>query len=208
MAYVAVTLEYGQEKRDLALPMQVPSRLIIEGLGDLFKLSKKARANLFLGLQAEQGLRPISPNANLGETGVLHGMTLTLLAEQQVKTPIPQTGAVLKAQNGNSYPLTSKTTLIGRTDVKSGIFVEIDLGSMLGDHKIISRRHAQITQEGDRFYLEDLGSVNGTRLNGQRIPPKEKKPIWDGDKIEFGRGGVQLTFLGGGSQESEATVSE
>lgn len=39
----------------------------------------------------------------------------------------------------------------------------------------ISRRHAQIEQEGDRFFLVDLDSVNGTKLNGQRILPREKK---------------------------------
>jgi pSer/pThr/pTyr-binding forkhead associated (FHA) protein len=78
--------------------------------------------------------------------------------------------------------------------------VEIDLGGMVTDPRIISRRHAQIEQEGDRFYLQDLGSVNGTRLNDQRIPPKERKPVWDGDVIEFGRNGVQMVFQGGGKK--------
>lgn len=197
MAYVAVTLEYGHEKKDLALPMQVPSRLIIDGLAQTLKLTKRRGQGYFLGIQTDQGVRRISTNASLGDAGVLHGTTLTLLEDKQSDAPLPPTGASLKAENGATYPLTSKTTLIGRTDTKSGIFVEIDLASMVTDCKIISRRHAQIEQEGDRFYLVDLGSVNGTKLNGQRIPPKEKKPLWDGDVIEFGRGGVQMVFQGG-----------
>jgi pSer/pThr/pTyr-binding forkhead associated (FHA) protein len=45
--------------------------------------------------------------------------------------------------------------------------------------------------------VTDLGSANGTKLNGQRIPSKEKKPICDGDVIEFGRGVARLTFYAG-----------
>jgi len=161
------------------------------------KLTKKRGQAYFLGIQSEQGLRRISANANLSDAGVLHGTTLTLLEDKQSDVPIPQTGAFLKTESGSTFPLTSKITLIGRTDAKSGIFVEIDLGGMVADYKIISRRHAQIEQEGDRFYLVDLGSVNGTKLNGQRIPPKERKPVWDGDVIEFGRGAAQLTFCAG-----------
>ena len=200
MAYVAVTLEYGTEKKDLALPMQVPSRLIIDGLVKMLKLKMKSGQVSFLGIQNEKGVRRIPANANLADAGVLHGTTLILLDEKHSDTPIPQTGAFLKTENGSTYPLTSRTTLIGRTDAKSGIFVEIDLGGMVTDYKIISRRHAQIEQEGERFYLVDLGSVNGTKLNGQRIPPREKKPVWDGDMIEFGRNGVQMIFQGGGKK--------
>jgi hypothetical protein len=200
MAYVAVTLEYGRDKKDLALPMQVPSRLIVEGLRQVLKLNPQPGQAYFLGIQSEQGVRRIPANANLGDTGVMHGTALTLVEEKQSNTPIPQTGAYLKTESGSSFPLTSRTTLIGRTDAKSGVFVEIDLGGMVTDPRIISRRHAQIEQEGDRFYLQDLGSVNGTRLNDQRIPPKERKPVWDGDVIEFGRNGVQMVFQGGGKK--------
>ena len=200
MAHVAVTLEYANEKRDLALPMQVPSHLIIDGLSQTLKFTKKHGQVYFLGIQSEQGLRRISANANLGDAGVLHGTTLTLLEDKKSDSLIPLTGALLKTENGSTYPLTSKITMIGRNDPKSGIFVEIDLASLVDDPKIISRKHAQIEQEGDRFYLVDLGSVNGTKLNGQRITPKERKPVWDGDVIEFGRNGVQMVFQGGGKK--------
>ena len=200
MTYVAVTLEYGNGKKDLALPMQVPSRLIIDGLSQTLKLDRRRGQVSFLGIQGEQGLRRISTNASLGEAGVLHGATLILLEDNEADSSLPDTGAFLRTESGSSYPLTSKKTLIGRSDAKSGIFVEIDLGGMISDPKIISRQHAQIEQEGDRFYLVDLGSVNGTKLNGQRIPPKERKPVWDGDVIEFGRNGVQMVFHGGGKK--------
>jgi uncharacterized ubiquitin-like protein YukD len=200
MAYVVVTLESGHETMDLALPMQIPSRLLVDGLVQTLKLPKGRKA-YFLGVKAEQGVRHISPNASLGDMLIVHGMTLALLQEERPGKPIVETGASLKVENGAVFPLTSKITLIGRSDPKSGIFVEIDLTTFIADPKIISRKHAQIEQEGDRFYLVDLGSVNGTKLNGERILPREKKPVWEGDLLEFGKGGVQLIFQGGKKKE-------
>jgi pSer/pThr/pTyr-binding forkhead associated (FHA) protein/ABC-type multidrug transport system ATPase subunit len=52
------------------------------------------------------------------------------------------------------------------------------------DNKVVSRQHAQITQEGGQFYLEDLNSLNGTFVNGN--PIKAKVPIRSGDRIDLG----------------------
>jgi uncharacterized ubiquitin-like protein YukD len=197
MAYVAVTLEYNHSRIDLALPMHVPGRLLVDGLVQALKLPKDHRRNYFLGVKTEQGLRRLSDNASLGDMLIVHGMTLALLEGEQKGKPIVPTGASLSTERGVVFPLTSKITLIGRNDPKSGIFVEIDLSAYAADPKIISRRHAQIEQEGDRFYVVDLGSVNGTKLNEQRLTPREKKPLWDGDVLEFGKGGVRLIFRSG-----------
>jgi pimeloyl-ACP methyl ester carboxylesterase len=47
-----------------------------------------------------------------------------------------------------------------------------------------SRYHARITSNGDRFYVEDLGSKNGTRLNGSCLT--DRTELRDGDEIEVG----------------------
>ncbi len=53
-----------------------------------------------------------------------------------------------------------------------------------------SRKHAQVRREGDVFLVEDLGSTNGTFLNGEKIDgPTQLNP---GDKIDVG--GSQVTF--------------
>jgi pSer/pThr/pTyr-binding forkhead associated (FHA) protein len=46
-----------------------------------------------------------------------------------------------------------------------------------------SRRHAQIRHKDDSYVLTDLGSTNGTRLNGQTIQTRE---LSDGDRITIG----------------------
>lgn len=75
---------------------------------------------------------------------------------------------------GRRIPLTSQITVLRRRDVDPN-----DL--------LISRKHAQIIQQGGQFWLEDLGSTNGTYLNGHRIFDRlllEKgDKIWIGDSV-------------------------
>ena len=56
----------------------------------------------------------------------------------------------------------------------------------------VSRHHALVTEEGDRWFLEDRGSFNGTFLNGSRIQPGVKVPLRHGDRI--GLGAESLVF--------------
>lgn len=197
MSYVAITLETDHQRFDLALPLDVPSRLLVNGLVEKLKLPKKSGAVHCLHVHSETGLRPVPLNASLAEMVIVHGMVLALLTEQQKGAAVIATGASLKLENGPSFPLTTQVTVIGRNDPKSGVFVEIDLNGLAIDPKVISRRHARIEQDGDRFYLVDMRSTNGTRLNGKRIPADEKQPLWNGDQIELGRNGAIFIFTGG-----------
>ena len=47
----------------------------------------------------------------------------------------------------------------------------------------VSRSHARITQEGNLFFLEDLGSAYGTQVNGKPLPKGEKRLLRNGDVI-------------------------
>lgn len=51
------------------------------------------------------------------------------------------------------------------------------------DSPQISRRHFEIARTKEGFFLTDLGSANGTKINGQRIPPHEPTRIDSGDEI-------------------------
>jgi len=55
----------------------------------------------------------------------------------------------------------------------------------------VSKEHAEITRRGDRFYVRDLGSRNGTRVNGQEaLEPVELK---SGDRVEIGHVMLRVT---------------
>ncbi|MBM4079417.1 MAG: FHA domain-containing protein [Planctomycetes bacterium] len=53
-----------------------------------------------------------------------------------------------------------------------------------------SRKHAKLTKRDDGYFVEDLGSRNGTKVNGQKI--KEARKVVDGDEVQIGR--VRLLF--------------
>ncbi|HEX8091284.1 MAG TPA: FHA domain-containing protein, partial [Blastocatellia bacterium] len=59
------------------------------------------------------------------------------------------------------------------------------------DARRVSSHHAEIIRRGDQYVLHDLGSTNGTMINGRRIIASE---IHQDDLIEFGAGGPLLRF--------------
>lgn len=52
------------------------------------------------------------------------------------------------------------------------------------DQESISRNHARVTFDGQRHFIEDIGSTNGTFVNDQR---SSRTPLVDGDQIKIGR---------------------
>ncbi|ADG67565.1 Forkhead-associated protein [Planctopirus limnophila DSM 3776] len=56
----------------------------------------------------------------------------------------------------------------------------------------ISRRHCRVLIENDRVYIEDLGSSNGTIVNGVLIAPHERVELSAGDEITIGPAQFQL----------------
>lgn len=53
-----------------------------------------------------------------------------------------------------------------------------------------SRRHFEVLRDGSRWVLNDLGSRNGTRLNGQRVDGRA--PLWHDDRIQVGQTVIQF----------------
>ncbi len=71
---------------------------------------------------------------------------------------------------------------------------DLDL-SGLPDSEVISRIHADIRNEAGIFYIEDVGSSNGTYINYTILPPGNRHRLRPGDRISLGKGDlVTLIF--------------
>jgi hypothetical protein len=91
---------------------------------------------------------------------------------------------------GKEFPLCEDESHIGRWDADGGIFPDVDLDSDDPEAKV-SRRHARITRRSGQYYIEDLGSTNGTFVNrGRRLLPGDRQNLRDGDEVIVGK-----TFL-------------
>lgn len=77
----------------------------------------------------------------------------------------------------------SDDLLIGRRDETRGIYPDIDLGPDGGYDAGVSRRHAILSHKEGTYLVEDLGSANGTFVNGKRLTPQTLCPIGHGDEL-------------------------
>ena len=83
-------------------------------------------------------------------------------------------------------------TTIGRIDPVTGIRPDVDLTN-LDTQRSVSRRHAKIVHaQGEFKIVEEIGTMNGTFVNGRRIPTGTPIAIKDGDRVRSGL--VDLTF--------------
>jgi len=64
------------------------------------------------------------------------------------------------------------------------------------DDVTVSRRHAEILRRGEGYAVRDVGSLNGTYLNRERI---EEAPLANGDEVQVGR--FKLVFLAATGEE-------
>jgi pSer/pThr/pTyr-binding forkhead associated (FHA) protein len=90
-------------------------------------------------------------------------------------------------------PLTPEI-FVGREDANSNIFPEVDLTPYGALEKGVSRRHVRITCHADELTVEDVGSVNGTFLNGHRLNPYQKASLNSGDVLQLGTLALQIYF--------------
>jgi pSer/pThr/pTyr-binding forkhead associated (FHA) protein len=89
---------------------------------------------------------------------------------------------------GSRFLLDSDLTLVGRHP-DSDIFL---------DDVTVSRRHAEFYRSGSRFTVRDVGSLNGTYVNRERI---EETDLTGGDEVQVGK--FRLVFLLGPRSQAD-----
>jgi pSer/pThr/pTyr-binding forkhead associated (FHA) protein len=84
--------------------------------------------------------------------------------------------------------------IIGRSDLDSGYVPDVDMSTQGGQQQGVSRRHAVLVRYDDIVNVIDLGSLNGTAINGERLTPHQPYPLHQGDRIRIAN--LDILILG------------
>ena len=139
------------------------------------ELAAKAEANVIAGVVPEAEASPVS----------------TVQPPTEAEAPAPQqaeaTAYFISKASGNVFPVFKADALIGRYDSVTGSTPEVDL-TQEDASRNISRRHARlVTKDRKHFVAEEIGTMNGTFLNGEKLPTGVLTPIKDGDELTLCR---------------------
>ncbi len=94
---------------------------------------------------------------------------------------------------GQMLPLSDRNEFtLGRISEGQPIMPDMDLSPYQAYASGVSRLHAVIKRIGDRVLLMDLGSANGTFVNGKRLNPNVEQTLNNGDIIALGKLKMQV----------------
>jgi hypothetical protein len=94
-------------------------------------------------------------------------------------------GEIIYVQGRNEFS-------IGRSTKGQTIIPDIDLSAYQAYESGVSRLHANINIQSTKVTINDLGSANGTSLNGDRVNPHDENLVNHGDILTFGHLKVQI----------------
>lgn len=141
--------------------------------------------------------RLVDPNLHLSlpwdVLGIRHGTGDT----RHTTSHVIDKGFYLLTDRSEKIALTRREIVIGRSAPSDDTWVpDIDVRQLaLEKAKTVSRFHCRIFVPEDGIYrLMDMGSFNGTWVNGRRLESKEAVALGDGDQIHLG--GIALKFCG------------
>jgi len=199
-------LEKGDFFGEMAVLERLPrsaSAEVVED-GDLIKIDNeifgdmiKANPEIAIRMLRKYSIRLRETNRQIEAILAAKGV---VVHETEELRPVASTASTIHgealcyfvAQSGNVFPVFKSDSLIGRFDSVTGMRPEVDLTDE-DQSRNISRRHARVVVKDDGFYIaEEIGTMNGTFLNGERLATGVLAKLKDGDELMLCR--LPLTF--------------
>jgi CRP-like cAMP-binding protein len=190
------------------MPRSAAAEVVEEGdliviNGEQFGDMIKANPEIAVRMLRKYSIRLRETNKQIEQILAKGGVAVAAPAKpQEVRSASPpptsqtvQTEALcyfVSASTGNVFPVFRSENLIGRFDSVTGMSPEVDLTGE-DQSRNISRRHARlVVRDGLFFVAEEIGTMNGTFLNGKKLANGVLTPIADGDELMLCR--LALTF--------------
>jgi len=107
------------------------------------------------------------------------------LSEAVVSLHLVESGIILHLSGQTEFTL-------GRVSDGQPILPDVDLSPYEAYSQGVSRLHSSLKFNNNRLFITDLGSSNGTRVNGQKISPNVDYPVNHGDVVALGKFKIQV----------------
>jgi hypothetical protein len=93
-----------------------------------------------------------------------------------------------------AVPVSEMITVGRKSDVPDDSHPDVDLSLFGAGDLGVSRKHIKIKRKNILVYVADLGSTNGTLLNGRRLIPNAERLLRNGDELQLGRLKIKVKF--------------
>ncbi len=202
MVTVVVTISCPpDEPFDVQLPLvltpaQIVDQLAAQHLPALSRspLLRKTAATPDFSVRLAGRMLPVGQP--LAEAGVLDGDILEISAGPAVAEPVRDCPPVAVSWPMLQALATCELFICRQADNVIGRDKGDVVLGRLPDGGKVSARHARLFQRSGQWWIEDLGSTNGTLVNGQPLPPRHPAQIHHGTQLRLGGAtGPNLVFL-------------
>ncbi len=135
-------------------------------------------------------------------TTVAYAATASRIREMAAAPPAAGASALQPGQIALTFNGSGQVVVLeGRTEYVLGregheqVIPDLNLNDYGARDKGVSRVHAALRRDRGQVFLIDLGSTNGTRLNGQPLPAHQPAPVASGDEIRLGKLLLRISFV-------------
>ena len=123
------------------------------------------------------------------------GATDDIVTEYIAPPPVGQITIRIHGTTGQIQLSGRSEYLLGRADPRHESDPDIDLGPYNGQQLGVSRKHAILQADPYGLTVTDLGSTNGTLVNGKLIASNQAQRLRDGDEIRLGKLAFNVYFI-------------
>lgn len=171
-------VEKGRQNLVIIIVIAVVAMLLLAVVGGVF-YRRRSLELAYVRQQAVAGQRQAPDRAHLGDASDVDGSAYLLTGE---------TGDGDAVSLKVSGDMVANGVVIGRSPRNALLLI---------DDKTLSREHARLFEGRDGVLnIEDLGTTNGTSVNGRRIQPGSREPLRAGDMLQLGEVTLRLTRNG------------
>ena len=183
-------------------------------------MSAKPSLPPITGQHCPECKRPLQPGEMIcsvcGTSWMKNMKTMSVIPEHQRIEPdfenqdhefvTSQTLVILKIGDQEILLPEGERIVIGRKS-EIGLQPDVDLNPYNGEAQGVSRRHIEIRHRGPAVLVSDLGSSNGTWINGLRVMPTSRRLLHDGDELQLAHMKMKVQFKNKEQEKPSYSVS-